>query len=71
MAARHDHRIRVRREIRAIDPGRNVVDDDFDRLRKPLAVGEFLAVVDDVDAKTDVGGEAAEMKANMAGTDDV
>ena len=57
--------------LRAIQPGRDVVDHDFGRVRKPLAVRELLAIVDHVHAKADSCGEAREMKADMAGADDV
>src|SRR5262249_43577928 len=45
VAARDDDGVGVRREIRAVDPRGDVVDDDLDRGRKALAVGELLAIV--------------------------
>jgi hypothetical protein len=38
----------------ALEPGGNVVDDGFDAVRKALRVGEFLAVVDHMNAKADL-----------------
>ena len=40
-------------------------------VRKPLAVGEFLAVVDDVDAKADLVREMRQMEADVARANDV
>ena len=35
-----------------------------------LGVGEFLAIVDDVDAEAGVGGDSRQMPADVAGADD-
>ena len=54
VAARDDRRRRRAAGARARDPGRDVLGDDLGRVREALAVGELLAVVDDVDAEADL-----------------
>ena len=71
VAARHDDDVGVRRELGALDPGRDVLGHDLGRGRKPLAVRELLAIVHDVDAEADFVGQAREVKADVAGADDV
>ena len=71
MAARDDDGVRVRRQVGARDPRGDVLDDDFDGVGKTFPVRKLLAVVDDVNAEADFVRDAREMKADVAGADDV
>ena len=61
----------VRGERRPLRASRDVFDDDFGGVRKPLAVRELLAIVDDVHAEADLVRQAGEVEADVAGADDV
>ena len=69
--ARHDHDVRVRRESGSWNPGGDIVDDDLRGVREPLGIGELLAVVHHVDAEADLFRDSREVKADVAGADDV
>ena len=62
VAARDDDDVGVRRQLGSRDPGRDVFGDDLARIRKALAVGELLAIVDDVDLKADRVRQGGELR---------
>ena len=64
-------RVRVGGKRCAGDPRRDVVDHDLDRVGKPLAVRELLAIVHDVDAEADFVRHARQVKSDVSGADDV
>src|SRR3954471_20266589 len=71
MAAGDDHHVRMRGDIRARDPGRDVIDDDLRGGRKTLGVGELLAIVHDMHAEADLFRDPREMETDVTGADDV
>src|SRR5205814_5544922 len=71
VAARNDDDVRGRRQVDPTEPLGDVLDDDGGGHREPLRVGELLAIVDDVNAETGVGGGAREMPADVAAANDV
>src|SRR5215470_1445337 len=71
VAARHDDRVPVHGKSGPGDPRRDVLDDHLDGVRKPLGVGELLAVVDHVHAEADFVSDTSEVKADVTGADDI
>ena len=56
--AGHDHGVGRRRQVCCVQPVGDRLDDHFVGIGKALAVGELLAVVDDVDAEPGGRGRA-------------
>src|SRR5262249_10703586 len=71
VAASDDHGVGVGREVRVVDPRRDVLDDDLDGAREPLRVRELLAVVDDMNAESDIAGQTGKVEADVAGANHV
>src|SRR5438132_47343 len=69
MPARDDDGKGMRRQLRAREPCRNLVDDDFCGGRKTLAVRELFSVVHDVHAEPHFLREAREVKPDVARAD--
>ena len=70
MAAREDDDVRGRRQVGAVQPLRDGLDDDLGA-RKAIGVGELVAIVDDVDVEAGVGRDFGQVPADMPGPDDV
>ena len=71
VSARDDHDVGGRRNLGAMQPVGDGLDDDVVGAGKALAVSEFFAVVDDVHAKVNRVGEAGEVPPDVTGADDV
>ena len=71
MPARDDHGICRRRQHRLVQPVGDRLDDDLVCVREALAVGELLAIVEDVGTEARVVGELHDVPGHVAGADDV
>jgi hypothetical protein len=65
MAARHDDDVCRRRQLDPVKPLGDWLDDDFGA-REALRICELLAIVDHVDAESDVCGSVGEVKSDVA-----
>ncbi len=71
MSAGHDDDVSVERKAGMRQPGRDVLGHDLGGGRETLAVGELLAVVDDVHLKADLLGQIGQVRPDVAGADHV
>ena len=71
MSAGDDGDERGRGNVRCVQPLNERRHHDLVSVRKPLRIGELLAIVDDVDAEPGVDRRAREVLSDVASADDV
>ena len=69
VAAGHDDHIGVRGQSGSRDPRGDVFRHDLGGVREPFAVGELLAIVDDVHSKADLVRQVGEVEPDVARAD--